>query len=376
MIKLFKISSTYKSYANDFFQQNNHLLQGSYQQALQAYFNDCFAWADFWKINLEASNLFNVSEVVFNNETLQKLWAVENNLTVDDNWMQQILFAQLDMFKPDVVFIQDIYHYAHWYENLKNKFPSVKLVMAWDGILWHNMQTYAHVDVVLSCVQQTVDFYNHQNKPAYYFVSGYETSISTKLQKRQLQNTSFTGSLVLAKGYHLGRLKFLAALSRKIPIEIYASNFESHSWTSKSFLSRIKHHKFQEAVDVYQITKYNKGPVFALQMYNILFNSKVVINTHGDNAANVAANMRLTEATGVGACLVTDWKPNLKDFFDPETEIVSYKNVDEAAEKIKYLLQNDHERNSIAAAGQKRTLQNYTMKIRLQQLIPNIIKHL
>jgi spore maturation protein CgeB len=76
------------------------------------------------------------------------------------------------------------------------------------------------------------------------------------------------------------------------------------------------------------------------------------------------------------ACLVTDWKPNLKDFFDPETEIVSYKNVDEAAEKIKYLLQNDHERNSIAAAGQKRTLQNYTMKIRLQQLIPNIIKHL
>ncbi|HQV00629.1 MAG TPA: hypothetical protein PLO59_05675, partial [Bacteroidia bacterium] len=195
MIKLFKIASTYPKYADGFFNSHQQLRHATYQQALQAYFEDCFAWADFWKINLEATNQFQVCEVVFNNEFLQKKWAIENNFKFDD-WMPQILFAQLNQFKPDVIFIQDIYHYAHWYVDIKKRYPFIKLVMAWDGILWHKTQTYADVDVVLSYVQQSVDFYKQHNKTAYYFVSGFETTIAGKLQQHKNCNVSFSGSLV------------------------------------------------------------------------------------------------------------------------------------------------------------------------------------
>ncbi len=70
--------------------------------------------------------------------------------------------------------------------------------------------------------------------------------------------------------------------------------------------------------------------------------------------------MRLYEATGVGTCLLTDWKENLSELFDPGREVVTYKNTDEAIEKVRYLLDHESERTAIAAAGQRRTLRDHT----------------
>jgi hypothetical protein len=42
-------------------------------------------------------------------------------------------------------------------------------------------------------------------------------------------------------------------------------------------------------------------------MYRVLECSKIVINHHGD-VAPWANNLRLFEATGTGALLLTDWK--------------------------------------------------------------------
>ena len=43
-------------------------------------------------------------------------------------------------------------------------------------------------------------------------------------------------------------------------------------------------------------------------------------------------------------------------------EIVTFKSVDECLDKAKYLLENETERDKIAAAGQKKTLENFTLQ--------------
>ena len=43
--------------------------------------------------------------------------------------------------------------------------------------------------------------------------------------------------------------------------------------------------------------------------------------------------MRLFEVLGLGYCLITDYKDNLKDFFSDD-EIITYKNTHEAILKI------------------------------------------
>lgn len=79
--------------------------------------------------------------------------------------------------------------------------------------------------------------------------------------------------------------------------------------------------------------------------------------------------MRLYEATGMGTCLITDWKENLHTLFEPDKEVVTYHSADELIEKVNYLLENDDERVKIAKAGQKRTLKEHTYQSRIKELL-------
>ena len=79
--------------------------------------------------------------------------------------------------------------------------------------------------------------------------------------------------------------------------------------------------------------------------------------------------MRLYEATGMGACLVTDQKSNLANLFKIDEEIVAYNNPEEAAEKIRYLINNPEVARQIAKAGQDRTLKDHTYSKRMEMLL-------
>ncbi len=50
-------------------------------------------------------------------------------------------------------------------------------------------------------------------------------------------------------------------------------------------------------------------------MYQVLRRSRITLNSHIDLAGREAGNMRLFEATGVGAFLLTDFKDNLHTLF-------------------------------------------------------------
>jgi spore maturation protein CgeB len=103
-------------------------------------------------------------------------------------------------------------------------------------------------------------------------------------------------------------------------------------------------------------------------MYAQLRRSRVTLNTHIDLSSTHASNMRLYEATGVGTCLLTDWKANLPEMFEPDAEVVTYESAEECVEKVRYLLEHEDERNGIAAAGQRRTLRDHTFDCRAAQL--------
>ena len=86
--------------------------------------------------------------------------------------------------------------------------------------------------------------------------------------------------------------------------------------------------------------------------------------------------MRLYEATGVGTLLVTDWKVNLSEIFSPGREVVAYRTVEECADLIQQYLNCPDERESIARAGQERTLNQHTFLHRMQELVDVVHKYL
>jgi spore maturation protein CgeB len=57
---------------------------------------------------------------------------------------------------------------------------------------------------------------------------------------------------------------------------------------------------------------------------------------------------------------ITDNPKGYNELYDVGKEIVCYKNMNDAIKKINYYLKNDKERESIAKAGYKKAIKEYT----------------
>ncbi len=75
--------------------------------------------------------------------------------------------------------------------------------------------------------------------------------------------------------------------------------------------------------------------------------------------------MRLFEATGCGAALLTEDAVNLDSFFASGEEVCAYDSKYEAVELIELLLNDEPLRKSIARDGHRRTLRQHTYAERM-----------
>jgi hypothetical protein len=111
-----------------------------------------------------------------------------------------------------------------------------------------------------------------------------------------------------------------------------------------------------------------RGEAWGLEMYAILARAAIALNRHIGVAEGVANNMRLYEATGMGALLVTEAAPNLADLFVPGEEVVAYRDVDDLIDLLRRLSADDGRRREIAERGQRRTLREHTYARRMAEL--------
>jgi spore maturation protein CgeB len=108
-------------------------------------------------------------------------------------------------------------------------------------------------------------------------------------------------------------------------------------------------------------------------MYRILGESKIVVNRHGEVAQGFANNMRLYEATLMGAVLVTEDAENLHKLF-PSCTVWTYHpgEPEDLVAKVRWLLANPTDANEIAGAGRKITLHEHTFAKRMRYVLDQI----
>ncbi len=68
--------------------------------------------------------------------------------------------------------------------------------------------------------------------------------------------------------------------------------------------------------------------------------------------------------TGVGSFLLTEYHPNICEYFEPGVEIETFRDEKDLTDKILYYLAHPDEREAIAKRGQQRCLQQYSMQVR------------
>lgn len=98
--------------------------------------------------------------------------------------------------------------------------------------------------------------------------------------------------------------------------------------------------------------------------------SKIVVNTSIDHDVT----MRVFEGSACGAMVLTDGVFNgLDELFIPGKEIAVFTDDESMMQRIKYYLQHEDERASIARAGQERTLKEHAYTRRMEYALSKIL---
>jgi|WetSurMetagenome_2_1015567.scaffolds.fasta_scaffold71104_2 spore maturation protein CgeB len=392
-----KVSTFYRDYLRDYYKRNPQIAQKPYSEQYYHLMSDRFGWSDYFEKNLGKIGI-DAYELISNAYPLQNAWAKEKNLILTGN---DLILSQLKHINPDIVFIQDINTFnGNWIKFIKNEIPSIRKIIGWCCSPYNKEQLslYKVFDFMITCSPQFNIEFQKNGMKSFQLSHAFEPIILEQIKENNehpIIDLLFTGSLIAGKDFHDERLYILNKLIESgIDISIYANLFHDNPSTllakqliylfSKS-INKIKLKKLllknqtlKKINDLKQFPrnpKYpekliniSKKPVYGLEMLKALSKAKISLNIHGGIAGDYAANIRLYEITGVGSCLLTDWKKNLDDIFDVDNEIVTFKNTQECIEKVKWLVDHPKDCQEIARAGQRRTLEEHTYENRIIQL--------
>lgn len=81
-----------------------------------------------------------------------------------------------------------------------------------------------------------------------------------------------------------------------------------------------------------------------------------------------AVNQRVFDCPAAGGFLLTDAQSDIAEFFDAETEMVTYASLDELEDKCAYYLRHADERNAMVERAQRRIAARHTHAHRLKEL--------
>jgi len=114
----------------------------------------------------------------------------------------------------------------------------------------------------------------------------------------------------------------------------------------------------------------NSDRLAQLDLVEIFNQSKIVLDISASSRDSSVLQIkgRIFEATGCGSLLLTKDERQIADYFIPSEELVTYQDADDAAEKIKYYLANEDERERIARTGYERVLKEHTWEKRLSDI--------
>ncbi len=395
-MRLLRLTSVYPAYAHSFYAKRPTLAAASYATQLAALAEDASGGADFWSHALRSFG-YTTAELFTNIKPLQQAWVQEELPTAERALSEhEVALAQVAAFQPDILW------YVHSDDLLLAQIRALphppRLILGWVGSAIPRQRKWQQLDLMLSCAPESVTYFSQNGLPALHLNHGFDPRINRSLVARApLIDLSFIGSIIRSTDFHLLREQILVKLVDALKIGIYSP---SANYSARDQVKTVARATLQRTTRTLQrshllppslakqpvIRRALQGTtapfrlvhphlqaalrpaVFGLEMFQTLCDSKINLNIHADSSPLYASNMRLFEATGVSACLLTDWRPNLQELFDIDREVVAYRSAEECVEKALWLLERPEERAKVAQAGQRRTLRDHTYQVRAAQL--------
>lgn len=347
--KICFVGTCYNAFMEHHYRNNEGLQKSDYQTQLKALLSTGFGDSDFYSRGMADAGWM-AFDVIANCAHIQMAWAQENGFEGD---LISVLVEQMQRLRPDVIYLQDLSMATQ--DLLERLRPYTKILA---GQIASPIPAGVHLEglnIIISSLPNFVEKFRKMGIISYYQALAFDPKILDRLGPRNAYiDFSFVGGISSAHTKGTSALQEVAELT-----EIFIWGYGAENLEPEAFLR-----------------KRHKGEAWGLDMFQLLHSSRITFNRHIDISERFANNMRLFEATGTGALLITDYKDNLGELFCIGEEIVAYRSAEECADLVDYYLAHPEEAEIIARAGQARTLTDHNYVRRMAHTAEILDRHL
>ncbi|MGA2121757.1 MAG: glycosyltransferase [Methanoregula sp.] len=405
--RFLRFSPVYAGYIYQFLSKIPDHESLSYEELYKKFIQTRYSTSDFYERNLKEHGN-EVQQFYSSVEFFQKAWARDNSVSFrTNNWYKDIIISQVIQYQPDIIFLNDIYKINRDVRNeIREAYDKNVIIIGSLTAYTNDFASFNDLDLMITGVPSFYENFTKAGCNAYFMPFAFEKTLLNEITRQKTPDIDFAFMGSLGNGIDNFSLRYalIDDLLKNTPITVWGDiedkRLSGFDMTALNYSYKINKmmNFFRISTDIRKKIPFIRlaancvldpnypalntiypdrihRPIFGLEYYSAMANSKIVLNVHhGENSSKFAANMRLFEATGTGTCLITDWKENLSTLFEPDTEVVTYRDATECIKKVKYLLENPAEREAIAKAGQQRTLKDHTYELRMAEINKEINK--
>jgi hypothetical protein len=363
------VDTYYPAFVEAHYAARPGLASEPYTTQLASLLSRSFGTGDAYSRNLKLAG-HEAAEVIVSCAPLQSRWAAEHGLgwrarvaglgrghlatRARRGMLRRVAAAQVEAFAPDVVYVQDTSFFSP--AELDAFRRAGRFVAGQLASPAPPLELLRGYDLIVTSFPHFVERFVADGIDSAYLPLAFDEAVLDRLRAEGVDpdpaaprphEVAFVGGV--DPRVHGAGTELLERVGAAAPIEVWG--YGAAALPAGSVL-RARHH----------------GAAWGLDMYKVLAESRVVLNRHIDVAEDYANNMRLFEATGAGALLLTDAKRNLGDLFSTGDEVLVYRDVDDLVAQLRVLGSDRDRRLAIAAAGHARTLRDHTYRRRMVAL--------
>lgn len=324
----------------------------SFRSARSAFLNDRFGAPHFLKPVLDNE------EIAFftngDDEFSQRLWAREqgigSNVSLDD-----ILLAQIESHKTEVFYNLDPMRFGNSF--LRRLPGHVRKTIAWRAAPSAGGQFFEH-DLIVNNFPSILKGYEESGARVAYFSPAHDPAMDDYSDNSDRPiDILFVGTY---SRHHYKRARLLdnvASLRNEasVALHIDKSRFTALAESPIGMIGPLRRYRRSK-----NIIATSKGPLFGRELLEALSLAKIVLNGAIDMSGVERGNLRIWEAMGCGAVLLSDAGSYPRQIKEGE-HFAAYRTAEDALSQARALLSNETMRIDLATAG-NRMIRRYFSK--------------
>jgi len=323
----------------------------TFAQAMSVFFADRSGAAHFLKpvLDRDPDSFFVNGDDAF----AQRLWASEKGLRADAS-LDEVLLAQIEEHRTEVFYNLDPMRYG---DSFLAKLPGhVRRTIAWRAAPSQGGAFLKH-HVMVNNFPSLLNQYRTLGVRAEYLAPAHDPEMDVYAARTDRPiDVLFVGTY---SRHHRARAQLLNAVANlggemAVVMHLNSSRLTRLAESPLGILGPLAKHRRPHNVRVLA-----RPPVFGRNLLAALSSARIVINGAIDMAGVDRGNMRVWEALGCGAAMVSD-AGRYPDGIIAGTHFVSYASPDEAVLQIRRLHADQEHCTMIARAGHNAIASRYS----------------